>query len=110
MVYWVRSFLLPKTILTNINSMVVRLFWEGPGMKRRMHHEGPTKICKPKDEGGLRIINVVKWNKAAICCLIYKALKEETLWAQWINQNHLNNKFFGHLRYQQTLHGVGGKF
>lgn len=94
LVYWARTSLLPKTVLSNINSPINRFLWEGPGMQRKVHQASSKRICKPKKEGGLGIKDAITWNRAATCGIVFKLLQNNTLWANWIHDNQLKGKHF----------------
>jgi hypothetical protein len=41
-----------------------RFFWEGQGNKRKYHLVAWQEICKPKDQGGLGVMNTKLMNQA----------------------------------------------
>lgn len=64
-------------------------------MKRKLHHLSPKRICIPKSYGGLNIIDAIMWNKASMCGLIPKLIKnEDSTWADGQRKNHFKVKHF----------------
>ncbi|XP_075095435.1 uncharacterized protein LOC142173708 [Nicotiana tabacum] len=44
------------------------------------------KLCLPKSTGGLNLLNIHLWNKAAMCKLLWKLSKKKNiLWVKWIH-------------------------
>ncbi|KAH0776477.1 hypothetical protein KY290_007888 [Solanum tuberosum] len=43
------------------------------------------QLCKPQTAGGLNIVSIQEWNKAAICKLLWNlSKKKDKLWVQWV--------------------------
>ena len=52
------------------------------------------RVCRPKNEGGMGLINMQLWNRAAIAKLCWDlANKEDKLWIKWIHCNDLFSRF-----------------
>ena len=58
-------FILSKSILTELNMKLKRFLWNGNDEGRAKAKVDWEFVCKPKIEGGLGIIDLVTWNKAA---------------------------------------------
>jgi hypothetical protein len=62
-------FLLADWTHAGFDKHMSRLFWEGVGDKHKQHWVSWPEVCKPKDQGGLSIVNtkiinialMVKW-------------------------------------------------
>jgi hypothetical protein len=57
-------FLLVDGTHAGFDKHICRFFWEGTRDKRKYHWVNWTEVCKPKDQGGLGIMNIalmVKW-------------------------------------------------
>lgn len=89
LLYWARSFVLPKIILKDINNLVSRFSWEGSSLKKKLHHANIKRIRKPKSDGERGLMDVVTWNKAPMCGLILKLVTNDSPWSNWVYDNHL---------------------
>ncbi|XP_019233637.1 PREDICTED: uncharacterized protein LOC109214192 [Nicotiana attenuata] len=50
-------------------------------------------MCTPKSTGGMNIINLMLWNKAAIAKVCWDlAHKEDKLWIRWINAYYIKHQ------------------
>ncbi|KHN21002.1 hypothetical protein glysoja_009310, partial [Glycine soja] len=48
-------------------------------------------VCKPKDYGGLNIIDLSVWNKVTMLKLLWNLSgKSDSLWVKWVNAYYLN--------------------
>ncbi|XP_074278716.1 uncharacterized protein LOC141602312 [Silene latifolia] len=63
--YWAAIFILPKAVLKSINSLCRNYLWDGTAEYLRTPLVGWSKICLPKEEGGLGVKQIHKWNDAA---------------------------------------------
>lgn len=51
------------------------------------------KLCSPRSVGGLNMINIRVWNKAAITKLYWDlANKKDKLWIQWIHTYYIKGQ------------------
>ncbi|GJZ80917.1 hypothetical protein Tco_0645911 [Tanacetum coccineum] len=49
-------------------------------------------VCKPKDQGGLRIKSLHKWNEVLLVSQLWKLIeRKESLWVKWVNTIKLKN-------------------
>lgn len=93
--FWCTPFLLPATILKEIDKMCRRFFWNYEVNNRRMVFFSWHNICKPKAEGGLNIKETLSWNKSLACKLIHKLLIRKGIWAIWATNYYLiSTKFW----------------
>lgn len=78
--------LVAKKILTMVTNICRTFLWTGSTDHSRKALVAWDKLCLPRSAGGLNIIDIFKWNKAALCKLLWAvALKEDRLWIQWIH-------------------------
>jgi hypothetical protein len=62
-----------------------RFFWEGVGPKLKYHMVDWRTICKPKEDGGLGVLNTRHMNTALMMKWIWKLYQNaEGLWADLI--------------------------
>ncbi|GJX36031.1 RNA-directed DNA polymerase, eukaryota, reverse transcriptase zinc-binding domain protein [Tanacetum coccineum] len=84
--YWALVFLIPKTVINEINKLLKRFLWcQGELIKGKAKVLWDS-ICKPKDQGGLGLKDLHKWNETLLLKLLWNvAAKKDTLWVKWIN-------------------------
>jgi hypothetical protein len=76
-------FLLPDTSHGRMDSTRARFFWEGVGPKRKYHMVDWATMCKPKESGGLRILNTKVMNIALMIKWIWKLYQGSNgLWVE----------------------------
>jgi hypothetical protein len=76
-------FLLQDGIHLKFDSHRFRFFWEGAGSKRKYHLLNWPAVCKPKECGGLGIINSKNMNVALMLKWIWRLYhEEEAIWAR----------------------------
>jgi hypothetical protein len=69
-----------------------RFFWEGVGPKRKYHMVDWASVCKPREVGGLGIINTKFMNIALMLKWIWKIYQnEEGLWAVLLRAKYLGD-------------------
>jgi hypothetical protein len=87
-----------------------RFFWEGVGDQRKFHMVNWATVCKPKDQGGLGILNTKLMNIALLLKWVWKVYQEEQgLWAELIRAKYLrvSDIFTGsHTRGSQVWNGI----
>nr|XP_051197209.1 uncharacterized protein LOC127310588 [Lolium perenne] len=70
-----------------------RFFWEGVGNKRKYHMVDWATVCKPKEMGGLGILNTKLMNIALMLKWIWKLYQNaEGLWADLIRAKYLGDR------------------
>ncbi|GAV66931.1 LOW QUALITY PROTEIN: zf-RVT domain-containing protein, partial [Cephalotus follicularis] len=65
-VFWCTAFILPVSITKECNRILRNFLWHGVGNSKKSGKVAWSKVCRPKDEGGLGIKDCRAWNKAAI--------------------------------------------
>ncbi|XP_070050690.1 uncharacterized protein [Nicotiana tomentosiformis] len=80
-IYWAHIFLPPKRIMKLIETICRTYMWTGTSATSRKALIARYKVCQPKAAGGLNIINMRLWNKAAILKQLWAlAKKKDSLW------------------------------
>jgi hypothetical protein len=83
-------FLLQDGVHAKFDSHRARFFWEGAGTKQKYHLVNWPDVCRPKECGGLGIINSKKMNVALMMKWIWKLLQgENSIWAQIISAKYV---------------------
>nr|XP_016462545.1 PREDICTED: uncharacterized protein LOC107785694 [Nicotiana tabacum] len=69
-----------------LSSRKLNFLWTGRNEYSRRALVAWSIVCMPKVAGGLNILDIFIWNKAAICKLLWVVgKKKEKLWVQWIH-------------------------
>nr|GEU69171.1 RNA-directed DNA polymerase, eukaryota, reverse transcriptase zinc-binding domain protein [Tanacetum cinerariifolium] len=64
--YWCTVFLLPKTTIKDINSLLMGFLWCNGELSRGKAKINWKKICMPKSHGGLGLKDLEIWNKVLL--------------------------------------------
>ncbi|WCJ37950.1 Retrovirus-related Pol polyprotein from type-1 retrotransposable element R2 [Euphorbia peplus] len=93
-VYWASIFVLPAAVINSVDRKCRAFLWSGSSSSSKALVAWKS-ICKPKKEGGLGILDLKSWNKAAIGKHIWDIISEKSsLWAKWIIANKLKKLSF----------------
>jgi exonuclease III len=94
-VYWARAMILPVKLLQLIRSAVSRFFWTGSIHNRKIVPCAFSKFEVPFKTGGLGILDIRKWNIAAISKQFNAIIKRrKSLWVEWTWQHNIKNRNF----------------
>jgi hypothetical protein len=70
-----------------------RFFWEGVGNKRKYHMVDWATVCKPKELGGLGILNTKLMNIALMLKWVWKLYQnDEGLWVDLVRAKYLRGR------------------
>ncbi|XP_074313861.1 uncharacterized protein LOC141649059 [Silene latifolia] len=90
--YWAAIFILPKAVLKSINSLCRNYLWDGTADYLRIPLVGWFKICLPKEEGGLGVKQIHKWNDAAVTKLVdWVYTQPDRIWVKWVRAIYIKN-------------------
>ncbi|GJZ84463.1 RNA-directed DNA polymerase, eukaryota, reverse transcriptase zinc-binding domain protein [Tanacetum coccineum] len=92
-VYRASVFLLPKTVIKDINRILKNFLWNQGELSKGKAKVAWKNVCKPKTVGGLGIKELEVWNK----CMIIKHLwnivnNKNSLWVKWVNTVKLKGR------------------
>ena len=94
--YWSGMFILPKSVLKDVNRILSRFLWIGNIDKSHGAKIAWSKVCRPKKEGGLGFKDLFLTNTVLnlkhIGCLLDPSNK--SLWKLWVHMYRLRNKCF----------------
>jgi hypothetical protein len=97
-VYWSSMFILPTSIIRNIESSLAAFLWKGTSLTHTVAKVAWATVCYPLEEGGLGIKNIKTWNKAATLKHVWRLLTEETsTWAAWVKSVLLRGRCFWYM-------------
>ncbi|XP_048501512.1 uncharacterized protein LOC125497854 [Beta vulgaris subsp. vulgaris] len=83
--YWGQIFPLPKKLIKAVENIYRKFLWIG-GLKAKKAPVAWSFIQQPKTTGGLNIINMVLWNKAALLKQLWAlSFKQDKLWVCWVH-------------------------
>ncbi|XP_062075097.1 uncharacterized protein LOC133779116 [Humulus lupulus] len=81
--YWMSIFILPQSIIKEIEKLCHGFLWGVNGNRRKIHMASWSKVCLPKVYGGLRFRNGLVWNRAILAKYIWVITeKHDVLWVK----------------------------
>lgn len=75
--YWSQVFMLPQKVLKMVQSACRIFLWTGQIATSRRTLVAWDKVTLPKQAGGLNIVGLQSWNRAAICKLLWKITQKK---------------------------------
>lgn len=91
--YWAQIFVLPKKIIKEIETKCRIFLWTGQDSPSKKALISWDKVCLPKKAGGLNIVDVGVWNKAATLKILWNiAQKSDSLWVKWCHVYFFKHK------------------
>ncbi|KAH0706018.1 hypothetical protein KY289_011094 [Solanum tuberosum] len=88
--YWAQLFIIPSKVIKLIDAHCRSYGWSGT--KALVAWE---RVCSPKSVGGLNLINLHSWNKAAIAKHCWDLEhKQEKLWIKWVHSYYIKRTPF----------------
>jgi hypothetical protein len=86
-------YLLHEATHASMDSTRARFFWEGVGQKWRYHMVDWATVCKPKEDGGLGVLNSRHMNTTLMLKWIWKLYQgADGLWADLIRAKYLGDR------------------
>ena len=86
---------LPKGVKKRLDRPRANFLWSGEGNKHKYHLIAWEKVCRPKDLGGLGILDLDFMNTALLSKWLWKLFNEETLWQRLLWDKYVKNSTFG---------------
>jgi len=84
-------YLLPISVVENLDKQRRTFFWQGGRVKRKYHLVKWGILCKSKKKGGLGIKDIRKINLSLLCKWWWKLEKEEEIWQTIVRNKYLKN-------------------
>ena len=93
-------YLLPKTTHKNLDRIRGNFFWQGASDDFKYHMAKMDTICRPKNQGGLGMINTKHMNDSLLVKWIWKILKgPNTIWYKLLKAKYMpSGNFFSALK------------
>ncbi|GKD54771.1 RNA-directed DNA polymerase, eukaryota, reverse transcriptase zinc-binding domain protein [Tanacetum coccineum] len=84
--YWCCVFLLPKTVINDINIIMKKFLWSQSDDSKGKTKVAWKNVCKPKNQGGLGLKDLTIWNHTLLVKHLWNiANKKDTLWVKWVS-------------------------
>ena len=88
--YWARIFVIPKTVIKQIEAICRRFLWSGHESGDKMALVAWDLICKPRKQGGLDFKRLHNWNLATIAKYVWWICeKKDNLWVKWVHSIYI---------------------
>ena len=85
-------FEIPKGVVKNLDHYRSRFFWQGSSDKHKYRLAKWDILCRPKDQGGLDILNLQLQNKCLLAKWLVNLLNTEGIWQTPLRNKYLNSK------------------
>jgi hypothetical protein len=72
-----------------MNSVRAKFFWRGAGSEFKYHMVKWQAVCRPKEFGGLGIINTMLFNECLVAKWIWKIYKKNSLWVKLLTAKYM---------------------
>ena len=87
-----QSFLLPKSILVNLDKTYRIFFWNKDNTNNSPNLIGWDRVCKPKSAGGLGFRKAEATNHALQMKLLWRIIKDDNnLWVRLVRKCYIKN-------------------
>lgn len=110
--YWAAHFILPKSVLRAIQSIMCRFLWKGSSLLRYGSKVAGKDLFLPYADGGLAIKNLVFWNSALILPIYSESfLLPQLFYGQSGSKPQVFQRLIsGTALLHRTAHGFGVRF
>ncbi|KAL0349699.1 UNVERIFIED_CONTAM: hypothetical protein Sradi_4119100 [Sesamum radiatum] len=91
-VYWAMAFILPKGVIRAVEKRMRHFLWKGNSAVG-YPKVAWSEVCRPMEEGGLGIRDILALNKALMSRHLWKVIRNQSsIWVQWITHTYLKHK------------------
>ncbi|WVZ62677.1 hypothetical protein U9M48_012392 [Paspalum notatum var. saurae] len=90
--YRMSFFSIPKGVLKKLDYFCSRFFWQGNENKKKYSLAKWSILCRPKDQGGLGILDLNTKNSALLSKWLYKLLTSDGTWQQLLRNKYIGSK------------------
>ena len=111
--YTMGFYLLPKSVHLEMDQIRSNFFWQGAKEEFRYHMAKMDTICRPKNQGGLGMINTSTMNECLLVKWIWRIAKgSNETWFKILQAKYMQNGSFfsssprGASQFWQSLHKV----
>ncbi|XP_062099886.1 uncharacterized protein LOC133805741 [Humulus lupulus] len=93
--YWMSVFILPQSIIKEIEKLCRQFLWRASGTRSKLHLAYWHQVCLPKAYGGLGLRDGASWNRALLARYVWAvSTKQDSLWVKWIQHIYLKGANF----------------
>jgi len=85
-------FEIPKGVLENLDHFRSRFFWQGSSEKLKYRLGKWDILCRPKDQGGLGILDLQLQNKCLLAKWLVDLLNTDGMWQTLLTNKYLRSK------------------
>ena len=94
-VYWASLFLLPISVVKEIEKILRSFLWSGGDAIKGKDKVAWKSACLPREKCGLGVKDLRRWNRVLLSKQIWKRIENgESLWVKWINVYRLRGRNF----------------
>ncbi|XP_058750078.1 uncharacterized protein LOC131623068 [Vicia villosa] len=91
--FWLQCIPLPKDVIRRIEALCRTFLWTGKGIMSRKALIAWSKVCEPKSQGGLNVVDLARWNKVCLIKLLWNLCrKADSLWVRWVHTNYMKDE------------------
>jgi hypothetical protein len=83
---------IPKGVLKKLDHFRSRIFWQGSNQKYKYRLARWDILCRPKDQGGLGILDLQLQNKCLLAKWLVNLLNTEGTWQSLLSNKYLRTK------------------
>uniref|UniRef100_A0A803Q0W5 Reverse transcriptase zinc-binding domain-containing protein n=1 Tax=Cannabis sativa TaxID=3483 RepID=A0A803Q0W5_CANSA len=88
--YWMSIFILPQSVIKEVEKLYRGFLWGIKGEKSKIHLASWDLVCLPKPFGGLGFKNGPTWNRSILGKFIWAIMdKHDILWVKWVVHGNL---------------------
>jgi hypothetical protein len=95
-------FAIPIGVRKRLDFYRSRFFWQSDEHKKKYKLTRWNIICRPKDQGGLRIEVLDIKNICLLCKWLFKLLSEEGVWQELLKNKYLRGKTLSQVQAKPT--------
>jgi hypothetical protein len=85
-------FEIPKWVIKNLDHYRSRFFWQGSSQKHRYRLAKWDILCRPKDQGGLGILDLQLQNKCLLAKWLVNLLNTDGIWQSMLWNKYIRGK------------------
>lgn len=91
--YWSQVLVLPQKVVKMIQAACRIFLWTCKVETLRRASVAWDKVMMPLIAGGLNILNLKHWNRAAICKMLWNlAQKKDKIWVKWVRGYYIKSQ------------------
>ncbi|GJY12247.1 hypothetical protein Tco_0381556 [Tanacetum coccineum] len=84
--YWASVYMLPTSVIKDLDKIFKRFLWNSGNSAKGKARAAWSLVCRPKEQGGLGIKPLKKWNEVLLISQLWKIIdRKECLWVKWVD-------------------------